>query len=62
MPEGLLYRGKYAGGTRNINPIKTQEGETDSKMAKSMVNISNTINVNNRRLSERGYHINNPVG
>ena len=61
MPEGLLYRGKYAGGTRNNN-LKTQEGELESKMTKSMANITNTINVNNRRLSERGYHVNNPIG
>jgi len=62
MPEGLLYRGKYAGGTRN-NTFKTQEDEErDPKMTKSMKNISNTININNRRLSERGYHVNNPIG
>jgi hypothetical protein len=61
MPEGLLYRGKYAGGTRNGN-FKTQEGdEKDGKMTRSMKNVSNTLNVNNRRLSERGYNVNNPM-
>lgn len=63
MPEGLLYRGKYAGqsGTRNCN-FKTQENDgNEGKMTRSMKNVSSTLHVNNRRLSERGYNVNNPI-